>query len=778
MKIFGRVFFIMLWILCIPVIGISGQVSLEDGEQLRNDLEESGVSGAVIDLNVRIHVPKSENPYIPEGEEDADLWATVVRPASVGLLPTILIASGYTRVVSALAAQIVPYGYNVVIMDLRGTGSSGGQWTALDLVEQYDVKYVIDDWIPSHTQWSDEKVGLIGFSYLAIIGALASGLVDRDAETGEPDHLKAIVPISLMSDAYRGVGGQGGNVNIELLLTWIGGTSMLSGLPPLLFLGEDGFPADADDIKEAMEIWMLHLMQLPKDIGWLLDIDHAVDGYFWDQKSSMMYWPIKPEEGYGYYEGDNCVFPSKLPVFTGTGWFDLFTLGTMNYYQYGLSANSDSDKAMIVGEWGHVGACMGTGVPAMETFQVWMRWFDWKIKGNDDCFMKDFPVVLWTMGEDRWRAEKSWPLPESRWEDRTLYLSKAAAPPIDGDWFTNNPINKLYSLADNIETVNFNREDPILRHTALALHGLTSRSAQRWLYGGLIAYSTASKFVFGSDIDDQVFWEDERSDDWKMLTFTTKPLEEDLEIVGPLLLKFWARTEFTQPMAQSFIDQAIQMMKTSMGIASSLPLDLMSEKNVQWVVELNDVFSNGRARNITSGWLAASHRQYDPDEPGVTVEHALDPGYTPFDPFYNRPDKEPILINDGELYQYAVELWPTCNVFKAGHRIRLTISGSDVPHLLPMLKPSTNTIVIDDEHLATLDFKTTNHDDEGTTWKWIGPAGNKPDSTFSDYLLTHKDIPDPPVVSDEQELMAAEEGADAAGGGDSGSSCFIDALLH
>ena len=66
-------------------------------------------------------------------------------------------------------------------------------------------------------------------------------------------------------------------------------------------------------------------------------------------------------------------------------------------------------------------------------------------------------------------------------------------------------------------------------------------------------------------------------------------------------------------------------------------------------------------------------------------QHALDPAYVPFDPFYDRPDKNPLAINEGELYQYTVELWPTCNVFKKGHRIRVSLSGSDFPHLLPVI---------------------------------------------------------------------------------------------
>jgi hypothetical protein len=58
-------------------------------------------------------------------------------------------------------------------------------------------------------------------------------------------------------------------------------------------------------------------------------------------------------------------------------------------------------------------------------------------------------------------------------------------------------------------------------------------------------------------------------------------------------------------------------------------------------------------------------------------------------------------------------------VFKAGHRVRVSISASDFPHLLPVLRPSTSTLVIDAVHPAQLDFNAVTDGGEGTEWKWI-----------------------------------------------------------
>jgi predicted acyl esterase len=201
-----------------------------------------------------------------------------------------------------------------------------------------------------------------------------------------------------------------------------------------------------------------------------------------------------------------------------------------------------------------------------------------------------------------------------------------------------------------------------------------------------------------------------------------------MEITGPLTISFWAKTKFSGSLTQGMINTIMSSIKDQLGVDTNLMLDSMNRLDVQWVTELNDVFPDGRARNITSGWLSAWHRQYDPagtmsictiDDVKVT-QHALDPAYVPFDPFYDNPDKNPKSINEGELYQYCIELWPTSNMFKKGHRIRVSLSASDFPHLLPIIQPSNNTIVIDEAHEARVDFSSPNTSREGDTWKWIG----------------------------------------------------------
>ena len=720
--------------------GCSGQLTSSDRDLIEEELAKNNVQGAKIDLNVRITIPQSENP---ESDGDTDLWATVIRPSGSEKLPTIVVATPYRREICImLYLPLVFHRYNLMAVDLRGTGSSEGTWESFDLVEQYDAKFVIDDFIPSKV-WSDGRVGMIGPSYMAIIQMLTAGLVDKDPVTDEPLHLKALFPLVPKSDAYLDIVMHGGNLDLLFIPIWLGFVDMLSVLPSLQNIGVDG-KLTTEDIQDAQDTWLEHWNHLPSTIGWILDVEHMNDGPFYDKKSSMQYWPQKPLGGWGYPEGDR-VISSKLPVFLTSGWFDIFTRGTTNHYQYGLASHSTSDKRLVIGEWYHIGGSAGLGLNSYLTCSLPARWFDWKIKGKEDPVMEDFPVLIYVMGEKKWRAEKAWPLPAERVVNRTLYLTKKAPTPIEGDWYTDADTgvydDNNYGMSDQPD---YEGDNPVLEHDVfslmgLDLHGMNSRSCTRWAAGGFSIVSDLSKFFLNIDMDASQWYEDERSDEKKCLTFTTEPLTEDVDITGRITVTFWAKTRFKAALTQATVNLVLTAIKSTYKDDATLLLDAMNKKDVQWVAEMNDVFPDGRARNVASGWLSAWHRQYDPDGQTSTceidgetvVQHAIDPDYVPFDPFYDSPDKNPVAINEGELYQYTIELWPTSNVFKKGNRIRISISASDFPHLLPILRPSSNTIVIDEDHPAKVCFTCATQEGEGTTWKWVGSSLDDAD----DYLM-------------------------------------------
>jgi putative CocE/NonD family hydrolase len=137
--------------------------------------------------------------------------------------------------------------------------------------------------------------------------------------------------------------------------------------------------------------------------------------------------------------------------------------------------------------------------------------------------------------------------------------------------------------------------------------------------------------------------QDQRLDESRSLTWSTPPLEQNTELSGPITLRFWGSS---------------------------------TARDADFVARLVDVAPDGAATQMTRGWLKATHHSSDTDpEP-------LEPGTT---------------------YEFRVTVWPNSNVFAAGHRIRLDLSGSDLPLMTPNPNPAVNTVLQDAEHPSYLE---------------------------------------------------------------------------
>lgn len=104
-----------------------------------------------------------------------------------------------------------------------------------------------------------------------------------------------------------------------------------------------------------------------------------------------------------------------------------------------------------------------------------------------------------------------------------------------------------------------------------------------------------------------------------VLVYTTPPLERDIEATGPVEVRLWAAT---------------------------------SAADTDFTAKLVDVGPCGYARNVQEGLIRARYR---------------------------RSAATPEPLSPGEVYEYTIDLGPTSNVFKAGHRIRLEIASSNFP---------------------------------------------------------------------------------------------------
>jgi predicted acyl esterase len=114
------------------------------------------------------------------------------------------------------------------------------------------------------------------------------------------------------------------------------------------------------------------------------------------------------------------------------------------------------------------------------------------------------------------------------------------------------------------------------------------------------------------------------------LAYSTEPLAVDTEVTGPCSVTLYAA-----------IDQS----------------------DTNWIVSLEDVDPSGSSREVTRGFLKASHRELDPGRSTIG------------EPYH--PHERALPVPENEIVEYEIGISPTANVFRRGHRIRLRIMCLD-----------------------------------------------------------------------------------------------------
>lgn len=148
--------------------------------------------------------------------------------------------------------------------------------------------------------------------------------------------------------------------------------------------------------------------------------------------------------------------------------------------------------------------------------------------------------------------------------------------------------------------------------------------------GGLLA-ETPPTWNEGSDGFVNVPWP-KPGDKAPCVKYVTEPFAEDVEITGPIALYFHAS---------------------------------LTTEDANWMVDIKDIDSNGSETMISKGWLKASHRELDESKS------------KPHKPYHPHTRSLPAVPR--RIYEYAIDVRDTSNVFKAGHRLQLVIKGQDAP---------------------------------------------------------------------------------------------------
>ena len=506
----------------------------------------------------------------------ADVW----RPDDDLRHPVLLQRTPYNRADSfavIVNAGIEPLravgeGFVVVISDTRGRFGSQGQFDPFttEAADGYDTV----QWLAGQP-YSNGRVGMYGASYYAATQLLAA--------TARPPALKALAPQVTASDFHDNWIYYGGALQLGFALYWAlglaaaelarrqaAGESLESQAEELAGLLAD--PASAFRTRPLSEIGVLNTL-LPAWRDWLA---HPTRDEFWQRIS------VRDQHA-----------DLDLPALHVGGWFDIFLRGTLSNFA-GMNATGAAQR-LIIGPWAHA-VCYdalgevdyggGAAAAALDMTRVQLDWFAGQL-GDQPRAAAAAPVTLFVMGDNVWRSEDAFPPARSRVQNFYLCTGPDGVGRLDSDPPPRDAgcSRFVYDPADPVPTVG----------------GAT------FLPGAYVGFNAGQR-------DQRVI--EQRPD---VLTFTGPPLEEAIELCGPVSVVLQAATD---------------------------------AEDTDWTAKLVDVYPDGRALNVCDGIMRARYRYGG--------------------------DKEQ-LISPGTLNEFTIDLGATCLVIPAGHAMRVEVSSSNFP---------------------------------------------------------------------------------------------------
>ncbi len=284
----------------------------------------------------------------------------------------------------------------------------------------------------------------------------------------------------------------------------------------------------------------------------------------------------------------------KTPVMAVSGWADGYTNSVFR-----LLRDLKAPCKGLVGPWSHKYPHSGIPGPAIGFLQECIRWWDHWLKGKDNgvdkegklyAYMQDSvePTTYYHFKPGRWVVEDQWPSPDR--EEKTYYFSPGLLSPTQ-------------EACDP-------RAQTIRSPLSVGLF------AGKWC-----SYSATPDLPH-----------DQREEDGGALVFTSRTLEEPLEILG----------------------------------APVVELDLSSDQQFgQVAVRLSDVAPDDKATRITYGLLNLTH---------------------------HKSHENPEPLTPGKRYKVRVKLNDIAQRFPAGHALRISISTSYFPLAWPPPEPVRLTI--------------------------------------------------------------------------------------
>jgi uncharacterized protein len=320
------------------------------------------------------------------------LDATVWRPDGSARYPVLLMRQPYGRaigstIVFAHPAWYAAHGYVVAIQDVRGTGTSEGEFQLFAHEEEDGMEAVA--WAAA-LDGSDGNVGMYGFSYQANTQYLALA-------GGSP--LRALAPAMGGWEIRTDWAFENGAFSLGPNLAW--GLQM-----GFIKATHDGDRLAAQALRAAAQALPLHEANRTRP-----DVIRRFG--HWTHYEA---WLTHPDAG-PLWEG---IAPSTrlaghvldVPMLHIGGWYDQTLMGTLAAHDAVMRADR-AEQVLYVGPWTHQpwGRRVGSvdfGPDAVSPIDpVQIAWFDRHLKGRDGASLGG--LILFDVGAHVWRRFSAWP---------------------------------------------------------------------------------------------------------------------------------------------------------------------------------------------------------------------------------------------------------------------------------------------------------------------------------------------------------------------------------
>jgi len=343
-----------------------------------------------------------------------DVW---LPDGATGPVPAILILTPYYRRfrmrdggtgdaipnAGKFVRHLVPRGYAVVVVDVRGTGASFGTRDSFRSPREREDSREITDWVVAQP-WSDGQVGATGISYP---GAASDFL----ASTGHPA-VKAIAPLFAVWDTYADNYFPGGIALKALAKSY-----------------DDLMVAMDHDRRDLLRNYVYYANP---DLAGPHPVDEDADGAllaealrehagnfrqpdfmaeFRFREEPLPYDPDFSSASFSPYSVGAGIRPD-VAVLAVSGWMD--GAGYANGAIARFLTLRDNPVHLILGPWDHGARCNVSPwrreqAPEFDLLGAVLRFFDHYLLGRDTGLQAEAPVHYFSLHDECWRAATSWP---------------------------------------------------------------------------------------------------------------------------------------------------------------------------------------------------------------------------------------------------------------------------------------------------------------------------------------------------------------------------------